>query len=138
MFIGTFGGNDYFLQDNRYAFLAGGSPNTFGGNTIYIPYWTEENKSNTYPSPTFMGNDNRYLGLQSRTFVRLQDVTLSYTFREPWVKKASISSLKVFATGKNLATFTGWTAGDPELGSTILSGTYPVLTTLSVGINLGF
>jgi TonB-linked SusC/RagA family outer membrane protein len=138
MFIGTFGGNGYFLQDNRYAFLAGGSTDTFGANTIYIPYWTEENRSNTYPSPTFMGNDNRYLGLQSRTFVRLQDVTLSYTFREPWVKKASISNLKVFATGKNLATFTGWTAGDPELGSTILSGSYPVLTTLSLGINLSF
>jgi TonB-linked SusC/RagA family outer membrane protein len=137
MLAGTFGGNGYFLQDNRYAFLAGGDPGTFGGNAVYIPYWTEENRSNVYTSPTFTGSDGRYLGLQSRAFVRLQDVTLSYTFREPWVKKANISNLKVFFTGKNLATITGW-AGDPESGRTVMSGSYPVLTTLSMGINLSF
>ncbi|MDR2121199.1 MAG: TonB-dependent receptor [Tannerella sp.] len=138
MLAGTFGGNNYYLKDNRYAFLAGGDPGTFGGNSIYIPYWTEENRSNTYPSPTFAGNDGRFLGLQNRAYVRLQDITLSYTFREPWIKKANIGHLKVFATGKNLATITGWTAGDPEIGSTILSGSYPVAATLSLGINLGF
>ena len=138
MIIGTFGGNNYFLQDNRYAFLAGGNPGTFGGNSIYIPYWTEENPSNIYPSPTYTGADGRYLGLQSRTFVRLQDVTLSYTFNEAWLRRVKISKLKIFATGKNLATVTGWTGGDPELGNTILDSSYPVLTTLTLGANISF
>jgi TonB-linked SusC/RagA family outer membrane protein len=135
MLVGTFGGNNYYLKDNRYAFMM--SSGAFGANSIYLPYWTEENRSNVYTAPTFM-DDNKFLGLQSRTYVRLQDLTLSYTFREPWIKNAGIGNLKVFFTGKNLATFTGWTAGDPEIGSTILSGTYPVLTTLSLGINLSF
>jgi len=139
MIAGTFGGNNYYLQSNMYAFLAGGNPFTFGQNSIYIPYWTEANPSNVYPAPTYNGGDGRFLGLQSRTYVRLQDVTLSYTFREQWIRKVNISNLKVFVTGKNLATLTGWAkGGDPEIGSTILSGSYPALTTLSLGINVSF
>jgi hypothetical protein len=138
LFAGVFGGNGYYQKGNTMAFMAGGDPRYFGANTIYIPYWTESNPSNKYPSPTFTG-DSRFLGLQDRTHVRLQDLTLSYTFRQAaLLQKANISNLKVFFTGKNLFTFTGWTAGDPETGSTILAGEYPVLTTYSIGLNLSF
>lgn len=70
--------------------------------------------------------------------VRLQDVTLSYTFDQPWVKNAGINNFKLFVTGKNLATITGWKGGDPESGSTALSGTYPIMTSVSLGLNLSF
>ena len=47
----------------------------------YIPYWTEERPSNKYPAANFSG-DGRFKGLQSRAFVRLQDITcLLYTSR---------------------------------------------------------
>lgn len=137
MITGTFGGSDYFLGSNRAAFLTSGGSDQFGANSLYVPYWTEENRSNKYPSPTYSG-DSYFKGLQSRAYVRLQDVTLSYTFREPWVKKAGINNLKAFISGKNLCTITGWEGGDPESGSTMQSGTYPILTTLSVGLNLSF
>jgi hypothetical protein len=137
MLVGTFGGNGYYQQSNKTAYMTSGGSNQFAANSMYVPYWTEQNRSNVYPAPTFVGDDY-YLGLQSRTYVRIQDVTLSYTFRDPWVRNARINNLKVFFTGKNLATITGWKGGDPEIGSTIQSGTYPVLTTLSLGINLSF
>ena len=138
MFTGTFGGNGYFQQTNNAAYMTCGGLNRFATNSIYIPYWTEENRSNKYPSPTFVGDDY-FLGLQNRAYIRLQDVTLSYTFRAPWVKKAGINNLKVFFAGKNLATITGWKGGDPETGSTIDSnGLYPVSTSLSLGANISF
>lgn len=55
--------------------------------SIYLG-WTPENKSNEYPAATFNDDGGRFLGLQNRAFVRLQDVTLSYTFREPWGAKS--------------------------------------------------
>jgi len=137
MLTGSFGGGGYYQDSNKPAFIAAGRSDYHTANNIYVPYWTADNPSNKYPAVWYLG-DNYFLGLQSRAYVRLQDITLSYTFRENWVKKAGIQNLKVFFTGKNLFTFTGWDGGDPEIGSTITSGTYPVMTTLSMGANISF
>lgn len=104
---------------------------------MYVPFWTETNPSNEYPSASFTG-DGYFLGLQSRTYVRLQDVTLSYTFDQKKLQKYNINNLKVFLTGKNLATITGWKGGDPEIGSTVFSNQYPVMSSISLGLNLSF
>ncbi|MDR2970282.1 MAG: TonB-dependent receptor [Tannerellaceae bacterium] len=138
MLTGTFGGNGYYQGVNNPAFLAGGGGGGQYSNNMFIPYWREDRPSNIYPSANFQG-DSRYQGLQSRAFVRLQDVTLSYTFSNlPAIKNSGIGALKVFFTGKNLATITGWTGGDPEIGNVLLSGTYPVATTFSLGANISF
>jgi len=137
MLTGVFGGGGYYQESNKPAFIAGGRSDYHTANNMYIPYWTPENNSSKYPAAWYLG-DNYFLGLQSRTYVRLQDITLSYTFREQWVKNAGIQNLKLFFTGKNLFTLTGWDGGDPEIGSTIISGTYPGMTTLSIGANISF
>lgn len=137
MIAGVFGGNGYFQDENKNAFITSGDRKWFASNGLHIPYWTEENQSNKYPAATFTGDDY-FLGLQSRAYIRLQDVTLSYTFNQPWVKKAKINDLKAFITGKNIATITGWDGGDPESGGTMLSKTYPVMTNVSLGFNFNF
>lgn len=137
MFTGTFGGKGYFQQSNKPAFMAGGGGGGFASNNMDVPYWTEDNTSNKYPAAWYLGDDY-FLGLQSRAYVRLQDLTLSYTFNQSSLKDMGIKNLRVFFTGKNLATITGWKGGDPELGNTILGGTWPVATTLSLGANISF
>lgn len=137
MLAGVFGGNGYFQKQNTSAYITCGDRGQFASNGLYIPYWTEENPSNKYPAATFTG-DGYFAGLQSRTYVRLQDVTLSYTFDQNKLKKYNINNLKVFLTGKNLATITGWEGGDPEIGSTVFSGDYPVMTSISLGLNMSF
>ncbi|MFC3198872.1 SusC/RagA family TonB-linked outer membrane protein [Parapedobacter deserti] len=140
MVIGTFGGNNMYLRPNAAAYMTNGT-GRFNDNQHHIPYWTPENPSNVYPSAIFAG-DGRFLGLQSRGFVRIQDVTLAYTFNQPWLSAAHIGSLKVFATAKNLATFTDWFGGDPEVGSRIREtdtwARNPVASTYSLGVNLSF
>ena len=132
---GIFGGgkNNYYTLDNFHAFQMDG----FDDRTeLNIPYWTPENKNNSYPSPSYF--DNRYAGIQSRTFVRIQDVTLSYMFNQPWMNKLSIMSLKLYAAIQNLYTFSGWVGGDPEQGVRALSGTYPVPAVYSIGLDIKF
>ncbi|MDX9880450.1 MAG: TonB-dependent receptor [Prolixibacteraceae bacterium] len=133
---GIFGGNDYFLKGNARAYMTSGT-GRFNDNMPYIPYWTPENKSNVYPSATFAG-DSRFLGLQSRGFVRLQDITLSYTFKQHWVKMAHINTLKVYFAAKNVGTITNWEGGDPETGATYLANTFPVVSTYSLGATISF
>jgi hypothetical protein len=136
MITGTFGGNNYFLKSNIAAY-ATGIYTRYYDNNISIPYWTPENKSNVYPSAYFSG-DSRYQALQSRGFVRVQDVSLAYTFKQPWVKTANINSLKVFISAKNLATMTNWSGGDPELGSSYRGNIIPVPTIFSIGAIISF
>lgn len=137
MLTGTFGGNGYYQESNKPAYLAGGGGGGQYSSNMYIPYWTAENPSNKYPAASFTGDD-RFLGLEGRTFVRLQDLTFAYNFNMPRVKNFGINKLRVFFTAKNLFTITHWKGGDPELGSTLLSGIYPVFTSFSLGANVSF
>jgi hypothetical protein len=89
-----------------------------------------------------LGNYPSVLGenfhpLTSRSFVRLQDVTLSYTFTPQILEKVGLKMLKVYLSGKNLATWTDWDGWDPETGQGFING-FPVMKSYSVGINVEF
>lgn len=139
MIAGVFGGNGYYQAENKNAFITSGDRNWFASNGLYIPYWTEENPTNKYPAATFTG-DGYFLGLQSRAYVRLQDLTLSYSFNQPWMKNAGINNFKAFITAKNLATITGWKGGDPESGVKLFDvlNNFPVMTSISLGLKFSF
>lgn len=49
--------------------------------------------------------------LESGSFLKLDEITLSYNFN---IKSDFIRSLRVYATGSNLATFTKYTGNDPD------------------------
>jgi len=136
MITGTFGGNNYYLKNNAAAYMTTGA-GRFNTNMTSKPYWTPENMSNVYPSAYFSG-DSRIQGLQSRGFVRLQDLTLSYSLDSGWIKSAHINSMKLFFSAMNLATFTNWFGGDPEIGTTVTANTFPVASTYSIGVNISF
>jgi hypothetical protein len=53
--------------------------------------------------------------LYDATFVRLREVTLSYNVPSAFTKKLRLQSLKLFATGMNLLTFSKYPGGDPEI-----------------------
>lgn len=136
MITGTFGGNNYFMKSNTGAYVT--RTGRFDDNGIYINHWTPENRSNEYPSIDFSGDGGRFQGLQNRGFVRVQDITLSYTFQQPWMEKAFIRSLKLFCSAKNLLTITKWEGGDPETGAGVRAGTLPVPSSYSFGVNVSF
>jgi hypothetical protein len=134
---GTFGGNDYFVQPNPGAYLM--ASDRHGDNRVDHPWWTPENQSNVYPRVNYSGD--RFLGLQSRTYVKIQDLVLSYQFDGAWVKTMNINSLKIYSGIQNLATFTSWSENghrDPEAGITSMSGAYPVPTTYTFGLDFSF
>ena len=136
MVTGIFGGNNYYLRNNEAAYMTSGT-GRFNDNMTTKPYWTADSPSDVYPSATFSG-DGRFQGLQSRGFVRLQDVSLSYTFDKRWLKMANINSLKLFVSAKNVGTITNWVGGDPEVGTRVRENVFPVPSTYSIGANISF
>lgn len=137
MWAGIFGGAHRYMRSNANAFRVSNVTGYATANLIDIPWWTAEKPSEVYPAATF-STDGRYLALQDRTFVRLQDVTLSYTLRRSMLERINLINLKVFLSGKNLLTFTRWVGDDPETGSSVLSSTLPVARSVTAGINISF
>lgn len=140
MLTGIFGGgnDNYFLQPNPRATSFG---TRFDTNEVDHDWWTPENKSEKYLRPDYLGN--RYLGLQSRGFVRVQDVNLSYKLPKVMLSRIPLSSLEIYASVNNLYIFTNWFGGrDPEgdegVGFAVDSGEYPVPRTYSMGLKVSF
>ncbi|MBL4674852.1 MAG: TonB-dependent receptor [Mucilaginibacter sp.] len=103
-----------------------------------LGYWTEANQSNVRPKLTYVN----YLGYgypEDASFTRIKDVTLSYTFAKELLSKLKIGGLTVYASGRNLATFTKWHGWDPEVsyanaGDASLN--YPLVRTIILGANI--
>ncbi len=135
LFAGVFGGNGYGLSQNTYAYQT--ATGTVWDNNLNHGWWTPENRSNKYPRVDYA--DSRFTPLQSYGFVRLQDLSLSYTFRQDWLSRLQIAGLKVFFAAKNVFTITNWVGGDPEIKQT-LGGSYgyPLAAMYSFGVNLTF
>ena len=71
------------------------------------------------------------------SYLRLKNATIGYTFPEKWMRKASISKLRLYVTGTNLLTFTDFKYLDPE-STNVVTGYYPQQRTVSFGLDLTF
>jgi hypothetical protein len=71
-------------------------------------------------------------------YLRLKEIYAGYTFNSAFLERAiGISSLLVYATGNNLWTFTKLIEGDPERKD-FGAGFYPQMTSIQLGVKLGF
>lgn len=130
------------MKNNTLIGMAGdemGRRNT----TTEIGYWTPENKSNTWRSLRKQSNKHGYGFAQDGSFTRIKDITLSYTFPQNWMNKVGLGGLTVYASGRNLFTFTDWVGWDPETrqdsrGSGKWEDNYPMTKSYVFGINLTF
>ena len=141
--------NFRWMQGSDTHFL-GYDPNAFGttmgsgAQLDAIEPWTESNHSDKYPRYGY-SNPLNYLYWNSRTFLKLKDLVLSYSVNPSLLKKLDISSLRVYLSATDLFTITGWSGLDPENGGTIASnaassryGSNGTYKTVSVGLNLSF
>jgi TonB-linked SusC/RagA family outer membrane protein len=114
--------------------------NIYQMNLFNFDYWTPENPNARYRQ---LGYYTAALGetfspYVQRSFVRLQDLTLSYTLPESFLCKYKISRAKVYVTGSNLLTFSDWDGWDPETGTGLNTGAYPLMKSYTLGINIEF
>jgi TonB-linked SusC/RagA family outer membrane protein len=105
----------------------------------FINYYTPARPSNDFPQPVKAGSNNPNLAvLQYRdaSFIRLRNVSLSYTFSNKMLKPVGVQSLRLYVTGYNLYTSTDFKGWDPEAGNT--TGSYPNQKMILLGMNASF
>ena len=84
--------------------------------------------------------------VEDGSYIRLQNISLSYTFPRKWLRKTFINNLKVYCNLQNVCTFTKYKGYDPEVGSLwgdalmngIDYGRYPSPRIYTFGLNLQF
>jgi TonB-linked SusC/RagA family outer membrane protein len=104
-----------------------------------LGWWTVENKSNTRSSLVYNNPLATAAGLiESRNFVRIQEVSISYNVPKNLLNNLKISSVSVFASARNLYTFTKWTGMDPESGYNDRTNIFPTPRTSSLGLTVSF
>lgn len=138
-YIAGGGKDNWYVGNNVYANLPNALYGGTAGNWLDKPYWTPENPSNSVPRINYNNAAFNYGFPKTREFVRLQDVSLSYVFPADMLKHSPIAALKVYASAKNLLTFSSWEGLDPESG-TVFAGvsSFPVFKIVTLGVNVTF
>lgn len=125
---------------------------TFSGkNTVAYDegsYWSKENTNPDGPmprwesTPTGFYTADRYM--YDASYLRLKNAEIAYTFRQDWIKKVGVSSLRVFINGNNLHVWTKMpddreanyqSAGGQSWAS---QGAYPTVKRYNLGANFIF
>jgi TonB-linked SusC/RagA family outer membrane protein len=82
--------------------------------------------------------------LESGSYLRLRNIELGYMLPRTLLSRIGFTSARVFISGQNLITITGYSGLDPDItGVNIFergldNGQYPALRILSAGIHFGF
>ncbi|UZO80942.1 TonB-dependent receptor [Aquimarina sp. ERC-38] len=129
LFNGSFGGD--VANINRFSTQAGG-----GQVSNLLQRYTPDNRSNEFPSLRETRNVAfSDFWLEDGTFVRLQNLRVGYNIDVSRINY--VNRLKIYFSGDNLHTFTGYEGTDPEVGPTGIGGTrVPRLRRYALGINV--
>ena len=77
--------------------------------------------------------------LQNASFLRLKNLTLSYSLPQQWMQATRFfDSVRIYATARNLFTATKYKGGDPELDSNLAVGFYPGTRQYMLGVEVSF
>ena len=122
-----------------------------------LDYWRPDNRDANHATlvyggtsghPMYMwaggsGDAEAKMMLEGRTwrkadYLSLREVYLAYTFNAKRLRqKVGFRSLSLYLTANNLLTFTPLIEGDPA-STTFTTGFYPQMTSLKLGVKIGF
>ena len=122
-------------------------------NNLVARYWTGEGSTNKFPRFS-SGSHNNFkcnsynsdIFIQNADYVKIRNITLGYDFKQVF-KRLPFQMLRVFVTGQNLFTITGYDGMDPEVGtgapgyswsSGIDTGFYPSPKVYMAGVSIKF
>ena len=84
-------------------------------NTTLKDWWSVSNPNGSHFANDANANPFGVNFYENASFVRIKDVSLSYEVPAEALRRLNINSCKFYLTGRNLATFSKFTALDPEL-----------------------
>lgn len=118
--------------------------------TEILDRWQSPENPGSGDVPIIMHGKGNFLNLEADgssrwmekgDFLKLQNISLGYTLPVDLVKKLSLSQLRVFVQGQNLATFTKYSGLDPEVYTSAMGVDWngnPQQRSFTFGVNVTF
>lgn len=108
--------------------------------------WVGEGSSNSFPRLTTNDTNKNFSNpsdfyLEDGDYLRIKTIQLGYSLPDDIISKLGLQRVRLYLTGENLFTFTGYSGYDPEIGGGVFGidrGFYPQAATGMLGINLQF
>ena len=137
-------GND-LLNANRLIFESGWKSQTNQFAT-YSNRWTPSNPTSDIPRTSATGSEEYSSRvIEDGSYLRLKNISLGYTVPSRQLRKAGISSLRVYISADNIWTLTNYSGPDPEVStrnSVLTPGfdwsAYPRAYGFTAGVNITF
>ncbi len=138
------GGKDGYLGNGARLYFR--DDNAIRNNDLTaVDYWSPRNPNGKYPRIISGSRSTVEPAMwESRSFIRLQDVSLGYSLPSKLVGKIKAQSANFYVSAKNLATWTKWDGWDPEglnangaVQGLILDGR-PVLKAFTFGVQVTY
>lgn len=105
-------------------------------------HWSEDNRDlyALWPRLSYNINSNNSQNstwfMRNGSFLRIKQVQIGYTFPTKLIKRLKMSKFRIYFTGSNLFTFSGFDLWDVEMGGDGLK--YPIQKVYNIGINADF
>lgn len=133
--------NGWKVNDLKLQSIYGIEDITYGVNALeeVKNRWSPANPNGTMPgvaeasSGVNPGSSDFFL--EKAWYLRLDNVSIGYTFPSKWFKNR-IRSVRLYASGRNLAVFTPYQGMDPETDNGI--GAYPNQASFAIGLDVKF
>lgn len=135
-------GNDVY---NGVGSLLSQTQRLFNVGTVILDAWTPQNTNTEVPRIAAGDpNNNRRTSdrfIEDGSYLRLKALTVGYTL--PLTGSGALSNLRLYFTGQNLLTLTGYSGLDPEIGGALSetgfdNGDYPTARSFIFGAQVGF
>ena len=138
---------------NKIYNVSRGQGRLFADNSNYIRFEKGEEPYQVNPNsntPRIIYGDFRNSRdadrfLENGSYFRMKNISIGYNFKQKWLTNLGVEKLRLFATGSNLITITGYSGLDPDFkgaNSVWNSGTdsfaYPNTRSVMFGLDLTF
>ncbi len=129
----------WIVNNTRYFTDSNGMFASYNQSTDMLDYWKAPGDKATNPHPQYQDNQFDTRLLENASFLRLKNLTLSYTLNPNLLNKTNFfNSCRVYAQGQNLFTWTAYKGIDPEYYGVSEANMYPHVRTITIGIDIGF
>ena len=120
------------------------NPDQFGDHNLrrkILDYWKNPGDNTRHPkinTTTFVNSSDARM-IQDASFMRLKNITLSYSLPKEVIKQIKFfEGVRLYATARNIFTLTKYEGADPEYTNPISSGGYPPSRQFTLGVDVNF
>lgn len=126
---------DKWMSNNTRFFTENTNFSQFNQSTAMLNIWQQPGDITDIPRAGSGSQFDSHL-LEDASFLRLKNLTLSYTLPSKFAESLKLKGFRIYAQGQNLLTWTEYKGIDPETNSRFDGFSYPVSRSYLVGVNI--